>query len=452
MPFIPSTSLARLSADTHAALLGITDLIVIFTLNIFFFTLPTLGSLVSLSPGQADWCRFLGVISFLHLAAARHVALFKLSLDLGQARGVVSRAPREGWTARLKEADRVERWEVLAVKAFVWVSIVSRPPLCSPFGRGPETHDTVGLTCCSPRPQVMTIFSSIFSLGFLVVLPPPFVATALCFRRSFVLYAVPLTVNLFLALYSLARIYLVSHFDTSPWTVVVADGRMRRGAALAVWMVATFVQELGVGEAETSRMWLPMCLGAYVLMCEFLLSALCFARLADVPFALSRSAAVMESPPFHPPPPPAPNSTPQPPSVFSRTESNASGGRPSSSFIDLGPTTSRNQFKMPPVPADPFRKPTILRVGFGGDGRPGSIGRPRSHRSYGDRSLGESLKEAEVQMAFRQKFGTISRKRESVVESVAPSDIVHQAATEPSTVFHAPSVQSPVTPYEQGVR
>ena len=114
----------------------------------------------------------------------------------------------------------------------------------------------------------MTIFSSIFSLGFLVQLPDPFASTALCFRRSFILYAVPLSVNLVLTVFSTTRIFLVSHFDASSWATIFADGRMRRGASLAVWMLATFVQELGVGEAEGSRMWLPLCLGAFVLMSE----------------------------------------------------------------------------------------------------------------------------------------------------------------------------------------
>ena len=59
-----------------------------------------------------------------------------------------------------------------------------------------------------------------------------------------------------------------------------------------------------------------------------------------------------------------------------------------------------------------------------------------------------------MQMAFRQNFEVppASKSRTSLVESVVGSDIVNQAATEPSTVFNAPSVQSPVTLYSEDVR
>lgn len=130
--------------------------------------------------------------------------------------------------------------------------------------------------------QIMSLFSSIFSRGFLRVLPPPFDFSALCFRRTFLLYAIPLSLNLAISLYSLGRIFVISHWRRSSWSVVLADGRIRRVGVFSIWVVSSFAQEMGVGEMTGSGMWLPACLGAGVLMGQsFSLSSWDSFRAAD---------------------------------------------------------------------------------------------------------------------------------------------------------------------------
>ena len=103
-------------------------MVLIFTYNVFFFALPTLGSLLSFAPSQDIWCKFLGLASFAHLAGARYAALLKVSLDLEQARGEVGRASPSGWRGALKGGkSAAARWEVLAVRVLIWVGIVSLP-------------------------------------------------------------------------------------------------------------------------------------------------------------------------------------------------------------------------------------------------------------------------------------------------------------------------------------
>jgi len=198
--------------------------------------------------------------------------LFKISLDLQLARGRKGEgnSGEEEGKGKGEELVGATRWEVLGLRAFVVVAIVSRVSLrFFPFVLLVLYPGYRHSSLLFPSSfQIMSIFSSIFSRGFLRVLPPPFDSSALCFRRTFLLYAIPLFLNLTLTLYSLGRIFLISHWRRNSWEVVLADGRMRRAGVFVVWVGSSFAQELGVGEITGSGMWLPACLGAGVLMGE----------------------------------------------------------------------------------------------------------------------------------------------------------------------------------------
>lgn len=89
-------------------------LIAIFAFVVLWFSFFTISSLVSLRPDAEILCYLLGIVSFLSLAASRYVALFKLSMDLQQAR------EKDG-----REGERERRDEVFCVRAFVGVHLVS---------------------------------------------------------------------------------------------------------------------------------------------------------------------------------------------------------------------------------------------------------------------------------------------------------------------------------------